>query len=155
MERALTRFMAKTGETQSLFKDDVSTFPCESRPWEPVLLLEIITPSFLSLVWWGERSKPPCLSLVQFILQTSGSFPQVRRAYSELMTPNSKAAQGSEFRLPHWWLSPPGRQSPVEWWSKWVEGHWRLQPVACQCPFLGHSSFRLSCPSHWAQVMQR
>lgn len=29
VERALTRFMAKTGETQSLFKDDVSTFPCE------------------------------------------------------------------------------------------------------------------------------
>ncbi|XP_077190698.1 transcription initiation factor TFIID subunit 8 isoform X5 [Paroedura picta] len=28
VERALTRFMAKTGETQSLFKDDVSTFPC-------------------------------------------------------------------------------------------------------------------------------
>nr|KAF6363757.1 TATA-box binding protein associated factor 8 [Pipistrellus kuhlii] len=27
VERALTRFMAKTGETQSLFKDDVSTFP--------------------------------------------------------------------------------------------------------------------------------
>lgn len=29
VERALTRFMAKTGETQSLFKDDVSTFPRE------------------------------------------------------------------------------------------------------------------------------
>ncbi|OCT91830.1 hypothetical protein XELAEV_18014884mg [Xenopus laevis] len=29
VERALTRFMAKTGETQSLFKDDTSTFPCE------------------------------------------------------------------------------------------------------------------------------
>lgn len=29
VERALTRFMAKTGETQSLFKDDVSTFPCK------------------------------------------------------------------------------------------------------------------------------
>lgn len=30
VERALTRFMAKTGETQSLFKDDITAFPCES-----------------------------------------------------------------------------------------------------------------------------
>lgn len=29
VERALTRFMAKTGETQSLFKDDVTAFPRE------------------------------------------------------------------------------------------------------------------------------
>lgn len=29
VERALTRFMAKTGETQSLFKDDLTTFPCK------------------------------------------------------------------------------------------------------------------------------
>lgn len=29
VERALTRFMAKTGETESLFKDDISAFPCE------------------------------------------------------------------------------------------------------------------------------
>lgn len=29
VERALTRFMAKTGETQSLFKDDITAFPCE------------------------------------------------------------------------------------------------------------------------------
>lgn len=29
VERALTRFMAKTGETQSLFKNDVTAFPCE------------------------------------------------------------------------------------------------------------------------------
>lgn len=27
VERALTRFMAKTGETQSLFKDDLTAFP--------------------------------------------------------------------------------------------------------------------------------
>ncbi|KGL73359.1 Transcription initiation factor TFIID subunit 8, partial [Tinamus guttatus] len=34
VERALTRFMAKTGETQSLFKDDVSTFPLiAARPF--------------------------------------------------------------------------------------------------------------------------
>lgn len=32
VERALTRFMAKTGETQSLFKDDISAFPCEFEP---------------------------------------------------------------------------------------------------------------------------
>lgn len=30
VERALTRFMAKTGATQSLFKDDITAFPCES-----------------------------------------------------------------------------------------------------------------------------
>lgn len=29
VERALTRFMAKTGETQSLFKDDITAFPCK------------------------------------------------------------------------------------------------------------------------------
>ena len=28
VERALTRFIAKTGETQSLFKDDVNAYPC-------------------------------------------------------------------------------------------------------------------------------
>ncbi|RLV63420.1 hypothetical protein DV515_00018290 [Chloebia gouldiae] len=38
VERALTRFMAKTGETQSLFKDDVSTFPRQSFPDFPSLL---------------------------------------------------------------------------------------------------------------------
>lgn len=31
VERALTRFMAKTGETHSLFKDDTTTFPCKSQ----------------------------------------------------------------------------------------------------------------------------
>lgn len=49
VERALTRFMAKTGETQSLFKDDVSTFPCESHPPGNPVLFEIISPSLLSL----------------------------------------------------------------------------------------------------------
>lgn len=34
VERALTRFMAKTGETHSLFKDDVTAFPRE-RPVLP------------------------------------------------------------------------------------------------------------------------
>ncbi|CAG03850.1 unnamed protein product, partial [Tetraodon nigroviridis] len=34
VERALTRFMAKTGETQSLFKDDITTFPRESAGGE-------------------------------------------------------------------------------------------------------------------------
>ncbi|CAK6971891.1 transcription initiation factor TFIID subunit 8 [Scomber scombrus] len=32
VERALTRFMAKTGETQSLFKDDITAFPSPSCP---------------------------------------------------------------------------------------------------------------------------
>ena len=29
VERALTRFIAKTGQIQSLFKDDTSAFPCK------------------------------------------------------------------------------------------------------------------------------
>lgn len=29
VERALTRFIAKTGETQSLFKDDTGAYPCK------------------------------------------------------------------------------------------------------------------------------
>lgn len=45
VERALTRFMAKTGETQSLFKDDVSTFPRESLPSvDPALSLSQSSP---------------------------------------------------------------------------------------------------------------
>lgn len=57
VERALTRFMAKTGETQSLFKDDVSTFPCKSLSpsGDPVLSFEIIIPSFLSLSMIGKN----------------------------------------------------------------------------------------------------
>lgn len=39
VERALTRFMAKTGETQSLFKDDVTTFPRESGCMERVAFM--------------------------------------------------------------------------------------------------------------------
>lgn len=31
IERALTRFTAKTGKTHSLFKDDNSMFPCEYK----------------------------------------------------------------------------------------------------------------------------
>ena len=53
VERALTRFMAKTGETQSLFKDDVSTFPRESPPpLDPVLSFETLT---LSLIVGGRN----------------------------------------------------------------------------------------------------
>ncbi|KAG9331970.1 hypothetical protein JZ751_016305 [Albula glossodonta] len=38
VERALTRFMAKTGETQSLFRDDITAFPCEHQaPTHPAL----------------------------------------------------------------------------------------------------------------------
>uniref|UniRef100_A0AAZ3R457 Transcription initiation factor TFIID subunit 8 n=1 Tax=Oncorhynchus tshawytscha TaxID=74940 RepID=A0AAZ3R457_ONCTS len=50
VERALTRFMAKTGETQSLFKDDVTAFPCE-RCWVPVSIpyLSALLPSELEL----------------------------------------------------------------------------------------------------------
>ena len=31
VERALTRFIAKTGETQSLFRDDTITYPCKAQ----------------------------------------------------------------------------------------------------------------------------
>ncbi|XP_040585259.1 transcription initiation factor TFIID subunit 8 isoform X2 [Mesocricetus auratus] len=49
VERALTRFMAKTGETQSLFKDDVSTFPLiAARPFT-VPYLTALLPSELEI----------------------------------------------------------------------------------------------------------
>ncbi|XP_074749668.1 transcription initiation factor TFIID subunit 8 isoform X1 [Strix uralensis] len=49
VERALTRFMAKTGETQSLFKDDVSTFPLiAARPFT-VPYLTALLPSELEM----------------------------------------------------------------------------------------------------------
>lgn len=49
MERALTRFMAKTGETQSLFKDDVSTFPLiAARPFT-IPYLTALLPSELEI----------------------------------------------------------------------------------------------------------
>lgn len=51
VERALTRFMAKTGETQSLFKDDITTFPRESASVE--ILASIFTHcSFLLKCVW-------------------------------------------------------------------------------------------------------
>uniref|UniRef100_A0A4W5LMB4 Transcription initiation factor TFIID subunit 8 n=1 Tax=Hucho hucho TaxID=62062 RepID=A0A4W5LMB4_9TELE len=52
VERALTRFMAKTGETQSLFKDDVTAFPCERvECWRPssIPYLSALLPSELEL----------------------------------------------------------------------------------------------------------
>ncbi|XP_008765084.1 transcription initiation factor TFIID subunit 8 isoform X2 [Rattus norvegicus] len=49
VERALTRFMAKTGETQSLFKDDVSTFPLiAARPFT-IPYLTALLPSELEI----------------------------------------------------------------------------------------------------------
>ncbi|XP_077785081.1 transcription initiation factor TFIID subunit 8 isoform X3 [Podarcis muralis] len=49
VERALTRFMAKTGETQSLFKDDVSTFPLiAARPFS-IPYLTALLPSELEM----------------------------------------------------------------------------------------------------------
>uniref|UniRef100_A0A2K6TD55 Transcription initiation factor TFIID subunit 8 n=1 Tax=Saimiri boliviensis boliviensis TaxID=39432 RepID=A0A2K6TD55_SAIBB len=49
VERALTRFMAKTGETQSLFKDDVSTFPLiAARPFT-IPYLTALLPSELEM----------------------------------------------------------------------------------------------------------
>ncbi|KAJ7332997.1 hypothetical protein JRQ81_015177 [Phrynocephalus forsythii] len=49
VERALTRFMAKTGETQSLFKDDVSTFPLiAARPFA-IPYLTALLPSELEM----------------------------------------------------------------------------------------------------------
>lgn len=83
VERALTRFMAKTGETQSLFKDDVSTFPCENLPSvDPVLSFEIIPASPLSLSMAGRNRSALFLSWVHLVLQISGSFSQGLRAWS-------------------------------------------------------------------------
>uniref|UniRef100_A0A8C9C0W9 Transcription initiation factor TFIID subunit 8 n=1 Tax=Phocoena sinus TaxID=42100 RepID=A0A8C9C0W9_PHOSS len=48
VERALTRFMAKTGETQSLFKDDVSTFLIAARPFT-IPYLTALLPSELEM----------------------------------------------------------------------------------------------------------
>ncbi|XP_006628545.1 transcription initiation factor TFIID subunit 8 [Lepisosteus oculatus] len=49
VERALTRFMAKTGETQSLFKDDISTFPLIAARPSSIPYLNALLPSELEL----------------------------------------------------------------------------------------------------------
>ncbi|XP_072336069.1 transcription initiation factor TFIID subunit 8 isoform X2 [Scyliorhinus torazame] len=49
VERALTRFMAKTGETESLFKDDVSTFPLIAARTTTIPYLNALLPSELEL----------------------------------------------------------------------------------------------------------
>ncbi|XP_061590666.1 transcription initiation factor TFIID subunit 8 [Cololabis saira] len=49
VERALTRFMAKTGETQSLFKDDITTFPLIAAQPSAIPYLNALLPSELEL----------------------------------------------------------------------------------------------------------
>ncbi|XP_024239861.1 transcription initiation factor TFIID subunit 8 isoform X3 [Oncorhynchus tshawytscha] len=49
VERALTRFMAKTGETQSLFKDDVTAFPLIAERPSSIPYLSALLPSELEL----------------------------------------------------------------------------------------------------------
>uniref|UniRef100_A0A671N3W8 Transcription initiation factor TFIID subunit 8 n=1 Tax=Sinocyclocheilus anshuiensis TaxID=1608454 RepID=A0A671N3W8_9TELE len=49
VERALTRFMAKTGETQSLFKDDISAFPLIAAKPSAIPYLSALLPSELEL----------------------------------------------------------------------------------------------------------
>ncbi|KAL4645888.1 transcription initiation factor TFIID subunit 8 [Arapaima gigas] len=49
VERALTRFMAKTGETQSLFKDDVTAFPLIAARPSSIPYLNALLPSELEL----------------------------------------------------------------------------------------------------------
>ncbi|MGH0178079.1 UNVERIFIED_CONTAM: hypothetical protein FKN15_076875, partial [Acipenser sinensis] len=49
VERALTRFMAKTGETQSLFKDDITTFPLIASQPCTIPYLNALLPSELEL----------------------------------------------------------------------------------------------------------
>ncbi|XP_053704970.1 transcription initiation factor TFIID subunit 8 [Synchiropus splendidus] len=49
VERALTRFMAKTGETQSLFKDDVTAFPLIAAQRSSIPYLSALLPSELEL----------------------------------------------------------------------------------------------------------
>ncbi|XP_022045511.1 transcription initiation factor TFIID subunit 8 [Acanthochromis polyacanthus] len=49
VERALTRFMAKTGETQSLFKDDITAFPLIAARPSAIPYLSALLPSELEL----------------------------------------------------------------------------------------------------------
>ncbi|XP_032377117.1 transcription initiation factor TFIID subunit 8 isoform X1 [Etheostoma spectabile] len=49
VERALTRFMAKTGETQSLFKDDITAFPLIAAQPSSIPYLSALLPSELEL----------------------------------------------------------------------------------------------------------
>ncbi|XP_062314791.1 transcription initiation factor TFIID subunit 8 isoform X2 [Osmerus eperlanus] len=49
VERALTRFMAKTGETQSLFKDDITAFPLIAAQRSAIPYLSALLPSELEL----------------------------------------------------------------------------------------------------------
>ncbi|KTF83051.1 hypothetical protein cypCar_00049324 [Cyprinus carpio] len=49
VERALTRFMAKTGETESLFKDDISAFPLITAKPSAIPYLSALLPSELEL----------------------------------------------------------------------------------------------------------
>ncbi|KAG2464499.1 transcription initiation factor TFIID subunit 8 [Polypterus senegalus] len=49
VERALTRFMAKTGETQSLFKDDITAFPLIAARPSAIPYLNALLPSELEL----------------------------------------------------------------------------------------------------------
>uniref|UniRef100_A0AAX7UN14 Transcription initiation factor TFIID subunit 8 n=1 Tax=Astatotilapia calliptera TaxID=8154 RepID=A0AAX7UN14_ASTCA len=49
VERALTRFIAKTGETQSLFKDDITTFPLIAAQPSTIPYLSALLPSELEL----------------------------------------------------------------------------------------------------------
>nr|XP_057908357.1 transcription initiation factor TFIID subunit 8 [Doryrhamphus excisus] len=49
VERALTRFMAKTSKTQSLFKDDVSAFPLIAAQPSAIPYLSALLPSELEL----------------------------------------------------------------------------------------------------------
>lgn len=49
VERALTRFIAKTGETQSLFKDDITTFPLIAARPSTIPYLSALLPSELEL----------------------------------------------------------------------------------------------------------
>ncbi|KAM8862757.1 transcription initiation factor TFIID subunit 8 isoform 2-T2 [Spinachia spinachia] len=49
VERALTRFMAKTGETESLFKDDITAFPLIAAQQSTIPYLSALLPSELEL----------------------------------------------------------------------------------------------------------
>ncbi|XP_054649915.1 transcription initiation factor TFIID subunit 8 [Dunckerocampus dactyliophorus] len=49
VERALTRFMAKTSKTQSLFKDDISAFPLIAAQSSAIPYLSALLPSELEL----------------------------------------------------------------------------------------------------------
>lgn len=104
--------MAKTGETQSLFKDDVSTFPRESFPSvDPAFSLRH-RPLFPPSLWLEETSKLcPYLGwnlFFRFLALFSRSSGPVPNDNSKIVMTcvGSGCLRFVELRSPQGWLSP-------------------------------------------------